>query len=148
MKDIKSKDIKTEKVVMVAIDFPDGFKAFAPEGTYKSIGSAHEVTEEQWKGIVEQIGVDEWDVFVNYVDERCAFETATESGLSLLKANGVVLENEFGEEPKLSDYVFEEHPELVGNPKEYDQDKFDSDYQEWQKCQEQVWSNCQLFIKL
>lgn len=44
----------------------------------------------------------------------------------------------FLEEPNKKDYVFEHHPELVGNPKEYDDDKYRDDCLEWIVAKEKV----------
>lgn len=128
-----------------------------PSGRWKPVGKLTALSEEDWKGIVDSEyfdrGRERLELFVNYsIQLTKTFSdtmSATESGFSLLKANGVVMENDFGEEPVLSDYVFEEHPELVGNPKEYDYEKFESDYKEWEQAQEQVWSpNTHVFIKI
>lgn len=42
------------------------------------------------------------------------------------------------EEPNKEDYIFEDHPELVGNPKEYDLDKFESDLKEYEEAKSRV----------
>lgn len=49
----------------------------------------------------------------------------------------IYFENPF-EEPKKNDYVFEEHPELVGNPKEYDEETYQLDLQDYQTSQENI----------
>lgn len=124
---------------------------FRLKGDWKYIGKASELSEKDWKGIVDPYALNRifYTVYGKFsVDNPAYFTTASESGMSLLKANGVVMENEFGDEPKLNDYVFEDHPELVGNPKEYDNEKFQSDHKEWEKGQEQVWENPHVFIKL
>lgn len=40
--------------------------------------------------------------------------------------------------PELKDYVFEDHPELVGNPKEYNKDEYNSDCEEFYKARDRV----------
>lgn len=114
---------------------------------------------EGWKYVNSPMGVRyEKDTHISFKDyntlsdglsiaNQHLFGTAKESGISLLKANGVLLENTFDSEPQLSDYVFEDHPELVGNPKEYDLDTFNIDSYKWQQAQEQVWLNTHVFIK-
>lgn len=42
------------------------------------------------------------------------------------------------ERPDLEDYIFEEHPELPGNPKEYDDDAFQKDYDVYEQARERV----------
>ncbi|MDV3774046.1 hypothetical protein CMU14_13265 [Elizabethkingia anophelis] len=42
------------------------------------------------------------------------------------------------ERPDLEDYIFEEHPELPGNPKEYDDDAFQKDYDVYEQACERV----------
>lgn len=42
------------------------------------------------------------------------------------------------EEPNREDCIFEEHPELVGNPKEYDNDKFEEDCNKYQTALSKV----------
>ncbi|MGJ1196306.1 hypothetical protein ACR777_21970 [Sphingobacterium spiritivorum] len=148
---MKNIEIITLKSSFVLIDMPDNYdvyKVHTERGIYSKLCPVNEMNENQWKDIVDlhysQLGFEDYD-------SDCEFNvlnTATESGLSLLRANGVVLENLFGEEPALSDYIFEEHPELVGNPKEYDHDKFEYDHSYWAKAQSEVWNNPYIFIKL
>lgn len=47
-------------------------------------------------------------------------------------------EGNFLNEPNKKDYVFEHHPELVGNPKEYNEDKYRDDCLEWIMAKEKV----------
>lgn len=42
------------------------------------------------------------------------------------------------EEPNKQDYIFEHHPELTGNPKEYDEEKYQNDCLEWILAKEKV----------
>lgn len=42
------------------------------------------------------------------------------------------------DEPKKDDYIFEEHPELVGNPKEYDNYEFGLALEQYQKVKEKI----------
>lgn len=64
------------------------------EGRYSILGRPEDLTEEQWKGIVERLNTfvgdnsQHIDVYVDYYkDYEC--QTATESGLSLLKSKGL-----------------------------------------------------------
>jgi len=42
------------------------------------------------------------------------------------------------EEPLQQNYVFEDHPELAGNPKEYDLELFENDIKEYQEAKDRV----------
>ncbi|MGJ1369556.1 hypothetical protein [Sphingobacterium spiritivorum] len=119
-----------------------------PQGHWKILNQFSQLTEDQWQDIVDvsDEGFECW----NYEENDWGYHgfDPESSGLSLLRANEVRLENLFGEEPALSDYIFEEHPELVGNPKEYDHDKFEYDHSYWAKAQSEVWKNPYIFIKV
>lgn len=80
--------------------FPNRYKTHEiklPEGTWAIEGVGDRLTEEQWKGIVETVSGWSKPIYYNYAasgrDYRdiveAAFETATESGLSLLKSKGL-----------------------------------------------------------
>lgn len=63
-----------------------------PPGSYTLVGLGSELTEEQWKEIIE----DTWESgdfigwsFRDYSDKHSTFDTATESGLSLLKSKSL-----------------------------------------------------------
>lgn len=68
---------------------------------WKILGMANDLTEEQWKRIVEEITIKSNIIksFRNYERKMpqwiYACSTATESGHSLLKANGIVLSNPY-----------------------------------------------------
>lgn len=110
----------------------------------KKMGNAHQLTEEDWKGIVDSWTNGYYQDYENdvnhppidgedYIDLFC-IGTATESGLSLLKANGVVMENSLGEEP------LRYTPDIGSDFVPY--------HDKWKEAQEQVWLNPQVFIKL
>lgn len=54
-------------------------------------------------------------------------------GMYVASKDGEVLE-----EPRIEDYIFEHHPELVGNPKEYDYDSFELDSSDYRIHQSEV----------
>lgn len=64
---------------------------------------------------------------VNHCECEPQYHNSGVTGMSIVYESG---------EPKLEDYVFEDHPELVGNPKEYDMDRFNKDLKEWEEAQE------------
>ncbi|MGJ1432871.1 hypothetical protein ACR79M_14950 [Sphingobacterium spiritivorum] len=151
---MKQKQITTGKATIVVVDMPEGsfdpiiedcmLKYYVdkhiegtgsvwhtkfPFGNYKPLGLPSWITEDQWKEIVDlhysHLGFDDYD-------SDCEFNvlnTATESGLSLLRANGVVLEN-----PVTVD--------LSGN------NELNCDYAEWQTFESQIWKNPYIFIKV
>lgn len=65
-----------------------------PPGEYKILGKPKEVTEEQWRELVDRdylevVNIGEYDGFVCYYDDRLYCDTATESGLSFCKVEGI-----------------------------------------------------------
>jgi len=46
------------------------------------------------------------------------------------------------------DNEFEEHPELVGNPKEYDNERFEIDYKQWKSAQSNITEKLLILQKL
>lgn len=99
------------------------------------IGIAHDLTEEAWKRIVvnHEIPFDKGnfcypDYMVYGSKGFKAFDTATESGLSLLRANEVYFENPLGEKPCENDYDFDG---IING--EYD---FNYDTSKWINAQE------------
>ncbi|KGE14597.1 hypothetical protein [Sphingobacterium deserti] len=91
---------------------------------YKSIGNY--LTEEEYIGIVDQ-GIHS-GLFANYAKgvmppNLFCYKTATESGLSLLRANGVVMENPISND---------------------DRHRFS----EWLEWELKLWSNPQIFVKI
>lgn len=101
------------------------------------LGKATESNEEDWKGIVGQSI--HTNLYPHYVEgitppNLYCYDTATESGLSLLKANGILLENELGKYPESKKYEFTSIYERAVT--------------EWQESESKVWRNCHVFIKM
>lgn len=167
---MKQVQIKTGKVEMLVVDLPEG-KSFseikiccetyytATETTqyansitaecisksskeWNYLGKSTELTEEDWKGIVDQKDKG-YGVLVNkdYAKDRFTHSlfTATESGLSLLKANGVVVENSLGKEPNNNCNEYTDMFTIAKRARKH---------QEWQEAESKVWRNAHVFIKL
>lgn len=108
-----------------------------PKGEWGIVGRAWELTEEQWKGIVAPL----WNGFYNYLlinepvgnYKRLVKETATESGHSLLNANGIYQSNPHTK-PDEDDYSFYTHVNL-------------SVQEEWQQAQTKVYNPLILKLK-
>lgn len=112
-------------------------KMYLPKGNWQNLGKATELTGEDWKGIVNfqttfRNGNRIDYMFEDYQNsdhpfEAITFETATESGLSLLKANGIFFENGISSTyPVTFDRVTKK---------------------EWQEAESKVFRNCHVFIK-
>lgn len=141
---MRQAEIVTEKVEMLVVDLPtdgtfnDKIKELCENlltvfGTqYKHLGKETELTEEYWKGIVENHEYPFEEGSFCYPDYEVypkiawkAFNTATESGLSLLKANGVVLDNPYDE------------PGLMPS----------AELDAYRQAESKVWKNPHIFIK-
>lgn len=87
----------------------------------KHLGKVSEITEEEWKGIVDSFELfNNINVgYKNYYQDEPVMDNATESGLSLLKANGILLQSK--NTPLLSS--------------------------SWMEAQQKVWYNPHVFIK-
>ena len=109
-------------------DVRTGDYVFGVNGMYRPLGELSRLSEEDWKGIV--------DYNTYYSTLTKSWEgSATEFGLSLLKANGVVMENPMGEEP------LRYTPDIGSDFVPY--------HDKWKEAQEQVWSpNTHVFIKI
>lgn len=174
---MKQKTIVTSKVEMLVVDLPvdaknvrvgafdniyfdsksqgwDGYDLIeTPEGNWKHLGKATELTEEDWNGIVDYnecpdpfLGkIKFYQKYPDSLNDNFV-NTATESGLSLLKANGVVLENEFGDEPKLQETVPQHMLDKGYGSNDYVDQLYDG--HQWQEAESKVWNNAHLFIKL
>lgn len=178
---MKKLEIKTEKATLLVVDLDKGAKpkiyhngiwcdfdnndasyTSLPSDNYKHLGKVSEITEEEWKVVVDDpfvkgIGqyvkpdnLEGWTVvnaamgiqyqkyshisFKDYqiksdgfsIAKQYPFETAKESGLSLLKANGVLLENHYPD------------PGLMPS----------AELDIYRKTQEKVWPNPHVFIKI
>lgn len=96
---IRSIEMPTGKSTLLAVELPnDESSYFRPNGTYtfdgvnyQYIGTLDQMTEEVWKGIVDKsIHTELLAHYVEGINPPNAYchKTDTESGLSLLKANG------------------------------------------------------------
>lgn len=111
---------------------------------------------EGWKYVNSPMGVRyEKDTHISFKDyntlsdglsiaNQHLFGTAKESGLSLLKANGVLLENRHGKDKP-------NHIGYIGNPSKNDillmENQIKIKQHRWQQAQEQVWLKPHIFIK-
>lgn len=148
---MKQVTITTCQATIVVVDFGElkkesylyEFREIYPTEQWIHLGGIKELTEKDWKRIADSFDLlgDINVGYKNYEFEEPVHDTATESGLSLLKANGVVMENKFGEKP-----FFNPNPKSV-TPYA---DLYEHNCREmqWQQSQDQVWSNPHIFIKL
>lgn len=162
---MKQVEIVTSKVEMLVVDLPDGATGIdvikywgvrnkicfrtpyvkgweradnidISDGNWQYTGKATELTEEDWDSIVDWN--DENQYYYLYPSKEWQGDiTATESGLSLLKANGVVLDNELVEKPIMGDEYYNDGGD----------ERFEREYKEWQQAESKVWRNCHVFIK-
>lgn len=153
---MKTKEIKTSISTILVVDLPEGTEVVstdstyisynskslfgqikAPEGRWQHLRQLTDITEEQWREIVDTSGHPFYKDFTE--GGFGAVCTASESGISLLKANGVILENPEGS-----------RPECDCNYTCGDADRYNCgmDHHLWQQAQEQVWSNPHIFIKI
>lgn len=84
--------------------------------------------------------------YKNYRTTNFSFSNPDESFRSALPEE-IFFENPF-EEVNKNDYIFEDHPELVGNPKEYDEEKYQNDLQQYQTAQENITQKLLILQKL
>lgn len=149
---MKQVTITTGNATIVVVDFSDikkeedlyQFRDVYTVDEWSHLGGSKELEEEDWKGIVDQ-GAHS-GLFSHYVagvmpPNIYCYKTATESGISLLKANGVVMENPLGEEPFYSPNMKSETPYA---------DLYEHNHRLacWQQAQSKVWVNPQIFVKL
>lgn len=158
---MKKIEIKTEKATLLVVDFSlDRGKSIAEallcnpisgnkefEG-YELLGKPSDITEEEWNGIVDT-GVDfvkETTHFIDYEDESSLYRSAIQSGLSLLKANGILLENPLGVKP-MNDEIISKNLIKQG----YGSNDFVDvlyDLHQYESAQEIVWANPHIFVKI
>lgn len=154
---MKTKTITTAKAELLVVDLPEDTDKRSPEvdgkvfcfctgispnhcneerllppGNWQPLGFLHEVSEKQWKGIVEEHYWD-WNLggYLNYEnpDDRTVLcGTATASGLSLIEAN-VLLENP--------------NKKRIFNPEDFNQDEYD----EYMEAETKVFRNPYLLLK-
>lgn len=82
-------DKKPDDPYPLGLDDLDGIDL--PPGSWQILGRPEEITEEQWKGIVDTYPDDGCGGFayMDYTSCVNGFETAKESGLDLLKSKGL-----------------------------------------------------------
>lgn len=159
---MKQITIKTGKVEMLVVDLPEGatyagivrdhfyyytslmipnedypYSELIPEGWEGSefVGKATGLTEEDWNSIVDWN--DEKQYYRLYPSKEWQGDiTATESGLSLLKANGVVFDM-----PKKPHWI------TKINSAE-DRDLSQKQMEDYFAAESKVWRNCHVFIKI
>lgn len=161
---LKTKTITTDKDTLLVVEMPEDnifsaekqIQAFIDSQNWiisllsrdsdsncklKLLGRLPDITEEQWKGVV-----DDYDNGYFYYPDgyKDTCDTATESGLSLIQANEVYFENPLGEEPVIEEYFC--------GKKDFDDSDieiFKNIHQQWVKAQKQVWDKARthLFIK-
>jgi len=78
-----------------------------PEGKWKALFTTQTATEQDWAGVVEYYADSDtegeppysvehrWNAYKDYADGGFEFSTATESGHSLLTANGLPVEKDY-----------------------------------------------------
>lgn len=147
-------EIKTEKATLLVVDDSnwDGciyeFVGVNYNG-YKHLGKVSEITEDQWKCIVDApvehkihsynpLLTKRYFRFKDYKSDADILKTATESGLSLLKANGVLLENKYQDD--WDELCIWGHGDFSKDGK--------SSFDLYTEEQEKVWSNPHVFIKI
>lgn len=113
---------------------------------YKYLGKATELTEEDWRGIVDYNEcpdpfLGKLKFYQKYPDSLNDnfVNTATESGLSLLKANGVEIENPLGDEPRFVPEEYDNTPE--------EERRFRNNLGAWCNIEDRLWRNTHIFIK-
>ncbi|MGJ1369557.1 hypothetical protein [Sphingobacterium spiritivorum] len=168
---MKTIEITTGKATIVVVDMPEecfvsqisiggglietaiGF----PDGSYrginkfnqnlKELGPLSQVTEDQWKEIVDQsLHTGLHPHYVNGINPPNAYcyQNATESGLSLLRANGVVLENALG-----TWNGSDRRPQTFPDGAQFNSAIELYNFQKkWDKHQSEVWKNPYIFIKV
>lgn len=102
----------TNNTIYVKDDNDTVVHSVVPPGNWQYFGDSYEISEDVWKRVVDnfpftisgRLPAPSKTVirFVNYLSESVynnSFDKATESGHSLLQANGVFKVNPYGEEP-------------------------------------------------
>lgn len=157
---MKTKEITTRKATILVVYLPEGatglivndgniivaIKYLAamdikiPDGNWQHLGQLSDITEEQWKDVVEdsKCFVTDEIGYIDYLNDDQLCPLAKKSGLSLLKANGVLLENTITKPVKYKGDDFFKHQA---------KQMYDFAINRWQQAQEQVWKNVHIFIK-
>ncbi|SUJ18977.1 Uncharacterised protein [Sphingobacterium spiritivorum] len=146
---MKQKQITTGKATIVVVDAPHGNIPHSnlldfPDGSWSHLGPLSQVTEDQWKEIVDQVITSYQDYTDNTVVPTFSLFSSTESGLSLLRANGVLLENPLGvwNGPDGRPQTFPDGAQFNSAIELYNFQK------KWDKAQSEVWKNPYIFIKV
>lgn len=160
MTQLKIKIIETPKALVLVVDMPtDAINAIVdeghlsvfhksqhifhheiPQGNWQLLGKLSEITEEQWKGIVEDVEPASLGLFPDYNFKPNRLKavswcsSATESGLSLIESE-VMLKNPLGDKEP------EDIPDL-GAFTHYQRNK----WKQWQAAEDQVFHNPHLFV--
>lgn len=138
---MKTKQITTSKATILVVDASDftkkDMRAWDINPEWQHLGQLYDITEEQWREVVDgtKDSYGRYYMFENYEYSKHPFDnkdllTAKESVLSLLKANGVVLENMFG--------TYEEN--ITSGDASVS-------FRNWMEENENVWQNVHIFIK-
>lgn len=91
---MKQDRFKNVELVFDCIDKEKTYR-FTSDFKWEDIGIAHNLSEYVWATIVENVG--SWmNLYRNYEQEEPYFDTATESGKSLMEANQIYFENPYG----------------------------------------------------
>lgn len=110
------------------------------------LGLGSELSEEIAKGLVEYD-----ELFKSYIFYKDTVptqnKTALDSFISAIEALGFHWkDNPEGEKPNKEDYIFEDHPELAGNPKEYNEMAYLVDIGEWQESESKTFHPEQVIL--
>lgn len=116
---------------------------------FKYLGKVSEITEEEWADIVDlpiEHKIDSYNPllikryfrFKDYQSDANILKTSIESGFSLLKANGIILENKYQDD--WDELCIWGHGDFSKDGK--------SSFELYTEEQEKVWSNPHVFIKV
>lgn len=118
-----------------------------PKGNWKLLGKLHEISEDEWKGIVNwRISDDLGLLSKNYLDDHLLFRTASESGMSLVEAN-VKLEVQFQYWLKNQGYYRDRCGVWMKGENIISGKKLSDKLNEWRKDQESIFTNPVIFIE-
>jgi len=153
---MKQQLIKTSKATILVVDLPEGvtaprienFKNYSslfsgessicrlPPGNWQLLGKTFEMSDEQWKEIVEEeVLILSWD---KYSDSPITETmTATESGISLLTANKVFKENP-NEKPDIQYFM---------SDSAFTKRDYHEKLNQWQEAEQHVYRNAYTLIK-
>lgn len=118
---------------------------------WQLLGRLHEITEEQWKGIVDSLDSfyrEYSSISFDWYDSGDFTETATESGLSLIQSE-VLLKNPY-EKPDLNKYrrnAYDDDGKLMSSTwiDEFSETDWINEDSNWQAAEDQVYHNPVIF---